>query len=327
MSAGDREIDRIAAQQFGLIEFKQALAAGMSKSAINRRVRTGAWRRPLPRVYGLACWPRSWHRFLTAAWLWAGRGAAVSHRAAAAVHGLEGVRCDIAELSIRSYRSAPAGRIVLHEVGTLPPADIQRWGPIWVTTPTRTLADLGAVVDEAVLEAALEDALRRGLTSIRRLKRHLNERQGWGPGVLRKVLARRHNSGRPAESVLETRVIRLLRRMGFPPPVRQYEVQVGGEVCARIDLACPELKVGIECEGFRFHSGREAWSRDADRFNFLTANGWRLIKVTWDAVRNRPETVASGVRRLLQACPGADPPTRSPAQRDGDWKTPGRLEA
>ena len=46
-------------------------------------------------------------------------------------------------------------------------------GSIRVTDPTRTLLDLGAVVPPWRVERALDDALRRGLTTLRRLRRRL----------------------------------------------------------------------------------------------------------------------------------------------------------
>src|SRR6266851_686122 len=81
---------QIAGKAFGLISPGQAHGTGMSKRAIGRRLGAGRWRQVLPGVYRLAGTPTSWEQSLKAATLWGGDGCVVSHRAAAALHGLAG---------------------------------------------------------------------------------------------------------------------------------------------------------------------------------------------------------------------------------------------
>jgi predicted transcriptional regulator of viral defense system len=60
----------------------------MSRQAIHRRLAAGRWQEVLPGVYRVAGAPTSEEQSLMAACLWAGPGAAVSHRAAAGLWGL-----------------------------------------------------------------------------------------------------------------------------------------------------------------------------------------------------------------------------------------------
>lgn len=46
----------------------------------------------------------------------------------------------------------------------------------------------------------------------------------------------------------------------------------------RIDFALPRLKVGIELDGYTWHSSKEAFTKDRQRQRDLEADGWRLIR-------------------------------------------------
>ncbi len=52
-----------------------------------------------------------------------------------------------------------------------------------------------------------------------------------------------------AESPQETRLRLRLHRSGLPPPVAQYEVRCDGRFVARVDLAWPEQRLALECDG------------------------------------------------------------------------------
>ena len=67
-------------------------------------------------------------------------------------------------------------------------------------------------------------------------------------------------------------------------PVPQYEVRDRGRLVARLDFAYPELRLGIETHGYRFHAGRERWQRDIRRENRLKQLGWVVLVYTWDDV-------------------------------------------
>jgi very-short-patch-repair endonuclease len=48
----------------------------------------------------------------------------------------------------------------------------------------------------------------------------------------------------------------------------------------RIDLAYPQAKLGIEVDGFRWHSGRKAFDDDRRQRNMLVAIGWTILHAT-----------------------------------------------
>jgi very-short-patch-repair endonuclease len=171
-----------------------------------------------------------------------------------------------------------------------------------VTDVTRTLLDLGSVTEREFVEVALDDALRKNLTSLPRLRWRLEDLGGRGrrgTGVLRRLLSNRDPTKAPPQSVLEARLIRMLRRARLPEPTTQYEVRERGRLLARVDLAYPELRVAIEADGYRYHSGRVAWQRDVERRNALTSRGWRVIHVTWNDVVSDGHKIVAEIRRAL----------------------------
>ena len=294
----------MAARQHGLVSRDQALAAGLTRHAIQDRLAAHRWERVHTGVYRIVGSPATWEQQLMAACLLAGPTAAVSHRAAAAVWALDGVDSSLVEIvcprRIRStgfiaHRAAVPRRHATH-IGSIP-----------VTDPSRTLLDLGGVVSTRLMEDALDDALRRGLTTLTRLRRRLQaegRRGRAGTGILRQLVDARDPSSALPESILESRVARLLTRAGLPRPVPQHEIRANGRLVARIDFAWPEHLVALEADGYRHHSGRAAWQRDRARRNLLTGLGWRVLHISWDDVERRPEAVLSAVRSALEAFSG-----------------------
>ena len=108
----------------------------------------------------------------------------------------------------------------------------------------------------------------------------------------------------PAESDLETLLLRIHRDAGLPDPVRQLEV-CAGDTMFRLDVAYPELKIFMEGDGFGVHSTRSAFERDRDRQNLLAIDGWLPLRFTWRHLCHDARRVVSHVssarnRRLLE---------------------------
>lgn len=301
-----REIGRLAARQHGVISRAQARAAGLSDSAIARATSAGRLERVHRNVYRMAGSPTTTHQRLMAACLWAGEGAYVSHRSAAAMRELPGVHPTGVDISLpRGHpRSVPPG-IIVHRPRRVERGDLTRLAGIPISDPARTLIDIAATEDPETLEVALDDALRRGLVSLPRLRRRLSRmppRGRGGMGLLRRLVADRSPATVLPESPLETRLIRLLRAAKLPPPVRQHQIRERGRLIARLDLAYPEARLAIEADGYRYHSGRIAFEGDLARRNALQALGWRVLHVTWRQLDGGGAPVIEMVRTML------DPP-------------------
>ncbi|MEU0312425.1 DUF559 domain-containing protein [Nocardioides sp. NPDC006273] len=165
-----------------------------------------------------------------------------------------------------------------------------------VTTPLRTVIDCARQLpfDEAL--AVADSALRSGqvtdLGSVRV--------SGAGAARVHKVLDAAHErAANPFESVL--RALCLDSGLDVVP---QRAVLAGG-IVFHPDLTCLSKGVLIEADSFTFHSGRDAFSRDCERYNCYTLAGWRLIRFTYEQVMSGQNEVLRILSRVA-ALPDAD---------------------
>lgn len=306
----ERAIARWARCQHGLITRDQALDAGLSSSAVSRRVATGAWRRIAAGVFVLVSSPATWRQRLLAACLAAGPFAVASHRSAAALFGLSGISPGIVEIAVPRGRSHRSELAVVHQVRELPPGDVTRIDGIPVTRPARTLVDLAGVVSARALEEAVDDALCRRLVTLPRLDGRAAALAGKGrsgAANLRAILATWHDGGLLPQETAEARLFRRLVHSGLPPPQRQHEVWADGRLLGRLDLAWPDARVGFELDGFRWHGTPGAHRRDIARHNGLKARGWTVFQATPADLVDDAAHLAALVAPLL------DPTTHNPA--------------
>ena len=168
----DRTIDSIARRQHGVLTRRQAREAGMTVRMIDIRLASGAWIGLARGVYALAAHPATWRRQLKAAEL-SVPGAAVSHRAAAALHGLEGFRPGRIELTAAPTSSGRSPLAVVHRRASVPATSIDG---IAVVRLPRVLVDLAGQLPVARWSAVVDDAVvnrRVSLDALRREYEHL----------------------------------------------------------------------------------------------------------------------------------------------------------
>ena len=55
----------------------------------------------------------------------------------------------------------------------------------------------------------------------------------------------------------------------------------------------------VEVNGFRFHSSRSAFEHDRRRDAELIAQGFRVIRITWRQIVNRPEALTARLAKAL----------------------------
>jgi very-short-patch-repair endonuclease len=268
----------------------------MTRRQIYRLTDDGEWRRVLPKVFATFGSEDDWLLRVSAANLWAGSGAA-SHRTAAVLWQMEGFEAGSVEMTMTRTRRSPSPWLTVFRSARFA---VQRRHGIPVTTVARTLIDLGHVASPRAVERALEDSLRRRLTTVARVNDALAREGGRGrrgAATLGRIL--RERAGAPTESELERRLLALLRDAGLPPPRCQHLVRLPGGALARLDFAYPDAMLGIEADGYRWHSGREAWSDDRTRTNGLVGVGWRILHTTWTDVGSGAIDLIATIRTML----------------------------
>jgi REase_MTES_1575/Transcriptional regulator, AbiEi antitoxin len=294
----ERAVERWAARHYGVFTRTKAIELGVTPGVIRDRLETGRWVGRHRGVYVVAGTPKTWEQDLMIACLVGGDEACASHRAAARLWAFP-LRVTAVEIS--ATRKVIFAGAIVHRVRALPACDRATRQAIPVTQPSRTLVDLAAYIDAGELEQALDDALRRGLTTVSRLHWRLDEigRGKRGCSTLRRLLRERPAGSIAPESRLERRVLSAIANAGLPEPERQFSISDGRRFVARVDFAYPARRLAIEADGYAYHSGRLAWEKDLERRNALEKLGWRVLHVSWRQLDQRPAVFVATLARCL----------------------------
>lgn len=286
----------VAPSQHGVVTRADALRAGLTR----RELRAQRWQRLRPGVYRVVE-RDAWADSLKAACLWAGPDAVISHRAAAALHGLAAFKEASCELLLPRRRRLEAVGVEIHRATRLDARDRTTVGGIPCTTLVRTLIDLAAVLTEEELMRTLEAAwrMRRGLVDeLRERLPALGTRGRPGMARLRRLLDDCVRRQVPLESELEVDFYLGFEAYGLPRPdthVRWEDEEGGGWM----DFCFRAWGLAIETDGFEFHGTREAFESDAVRNSRLAALGIRVIHVTQRQLLEDPLKVYARVVRAL----------------------------
>ncbi len=294
------ELDRKATTQFGLLTTGQLLQNGYSARMIADRVMKGEFRRRAKGVLQLPGSANSWEQDVMAAVLSASDDAVASHRTAARLWGFRSVDNEV-EVSIRYPRRSSINGAIVHSIRDLEPQDRTEVGGIAVTTPERTICDLGLIFPETEVHRILRHAIASGLVAPRDLwsMRLRTSRQGRnGTGVLERVLQALPENTSFAESGLEIQFLEICEQFDIITPVPQLPVRVSGRDF-RLDFAWIQQRVFVEIDGAAFHSSPTQIANDGTRQNLLVQAGWIPLRFTYPDLTNHPARCARTVRDAL----------------------------
>lgn len=296
--AGAREqaLAALAAGQHGVVARRQLLAAGITSSAIDRWVARERLQ-PIHRgVYAVGHRRLRREGFWLAAVLAAGPGALLSHREAAALHGLRPAERPAADVTVVARRRVPG--IQIHRVERIDEDDATVVDGIPATSVARTLVDLAAVVPPQALRKALEEAERShrlDVGAIEAALARLRGRTGAGHGRMRAALAELARAGTTVtRSVLEDRFLALLAAHDLPRPSAN-----AWTASMEVDACWPVARLVVELDGWADHRTRQAFQRDRTRSNDLQAEGWTVLRFTHADVVHRPAQTAARVARAI----------------------------
>ena len=216
MNAAERTLADLAARQRQVFTRAQALTAGLSPSALHRRIKDGLFVPYGPHALHFAGVTLDYRGRLLAGLLDLGPDALVSGRAAAALHGLDGFEEGPLQFLVpRSRRSRGTVGMVTSSpsIGALDRTTVDG---LAATSGTRTVVELLGRTSERELGNALDSATRRGLTAPSVVRRRLEElgRQGRaGVAEFERVM---ESAG--VQSWLERQFLHLLRSRSLPTP-------------------------------------------------------------------------------------------------------------
>lgn len=289
----DAIINEVARSNRYIIDRANVLAAGGNDHLIARRVRMGWWEQIHSGVYQVGIRPMQWTDRLCAAIDAAGECAAVSHRAALILWGLEGIGSAPVEITVPvGSGPVPAGTIV-HRTRR-PIDDVSVVDGIRVTSVARTLLDACGCLPERVVLAAIDSAVRGRLVTPGGLVEMIRRKAGRGVKGTRmfRRLVSEYLDRQPTGSFAELSVLEGIDRAGVPRPVLQWEVVVADGSRYYLDFGWPDPMKAVEIDGWETHSSSTAHDRDLVRQNALLAMGIEIRRYSGRAVqRDLPKVV------------------------------------
>lgn len=218
----------------------------------------------------------------------------VSGATGSALHGFDGFY-----LKPSFHLVVPRGRNVrrighhIHTTLDLDPIDCEEiWG-IPILSPARMLIDIAATTGTAALTAALDGAIRDGLTTEDHLHRRIIALRGSGRYGIPRLLSviEGIEITRCGQSWLEREYLRLIGGAGLPKPATQVVLGRRGTTLIRVDFFFPDSPVVVEVLGYRFHSTAHQQSIDAQRLNRLALDGKLVVQFTYEQVTTDPDYV------------------------------------
>ena len=187
------QLYRSAEAQAGYFTAAQARQAGFSHALLSYHVRVGLFERICPGIYRLKRFPSSTHEDLFVAWLRAGENAVISHDSALALYDLSDLLPSEIHLTVPRTASRRHPGLRLH-TNRLEPGDVTTYAGLPVTTVARTISDLAASgLSEEVIWQAVQEALRRGLTTQEQLHAMASRRGSRVYRLVETALAARRN--------------------------------------------------------------------------------------------------------------------------------------
>jgi hypothetical protein len=277
------EIARIVARQHGVVTWRQLAELGLSRDAVKRRLATERLFRVQPQVYSLL--PEVMVRGrMMAAVLSCHPGAALSHRAAAAVWDLGPWPTGRIDVTVAGSQKSREG-VRLHH------AQVERVTKdgFPVTTVARTLIDQASHLPLGRLRDQFEHAERLGLLDANSVNEQMHGRRG--ARKIRSILAA-WTDPEPTRSELEQTFRDLCREAGLPPPSQNVSLH-GYEV----DAFWPEDNTVVELDGWEHHRTRRAFEEDRRKAAALEAAGHRVLRFTWRQVARDRDAVAAALSR------------------------------
>ncbi len=198
MTVDRNRLHHLASLQNAVFTRRQALSAGVSATALKCDADAGRVKRVLPNAYIIAGAPNSWEQSVLAAVRSAEQPAVASHHTAAYLWGLVSRRPPVIEISMHRWLRAIRDYRV-HESTDLVPDDCTELRHIPITTPARTVVDLGAT-NQGLVAEALDAGVRLGrfqLEDVARVVGRVARRGRRGVGTIKPLLADAARLGGP----------------------------------------------------------------------------------------------------------------------------------
>lgn len=283
----------MAARQHGVVGYRQLVALGFGRGAIEHRVRTGRLHRLHRGVYAVGHAAVTIEGRRLAAVLACGPGAALFRWSAAAQWELLRPMGAVIDVVVPGRGEGRKGIRVRR--ATLHPHDLSRRNGIPLTSIPRTLLDIASVAKPNVLARAVNEADRKGRLNRQAIHDLLERNRGRrGTRQLRSVIAAVDPATRRTRSDLEVDFRKLCRKFEIEAPISNARV-AGHEV----DMFWPGAKLIVELDHYDYHRTPAEFTNDRRKWAKLKRLGHNVLPVSDEWLNADPGEVAETVIALL----------------------------
>jgi hypothetical protein len=266
----------IAEQQAGVVSYRQLKEpASLTDAEIRTLQRRAVIATTSARgVFRVAGAERSWRQDLWVALLAGPHGTVASHLSAAALWGLVAAPSK-AQVTVPRTSSGRFGGAITHHA-TVPVADRRRRDGFETTGIARTIVDCAAVVDQKRLNALVDAAFGKGLSSYRSVTAAWKRAGRIRGGALLKSALAPYSGGAEPGSVKAAHVLRRIYDWGLPMPLCEHKIHdAHGGFIARVDFIWRPWWLILEYDGDEYHGPRR-WGIDDRVQGEIEALGYRL---------------------------------------------------
>jgi hypothetical protein len=297
-----------AATRHGVLTATDMLDDGISRHAISHLTQERILKRQHNGVYRIASSPQTFEARCVAACL-ADDEAVVTGPAAARLWEFRHVfRPNVPDILVRHDRTPITTGVTLRRTNVLEPEDfVLRSDGIRIASPPRAWFDCASQITDEKFEMLTEWVLdhHAPIATLYRTVQRLDTQGRNGLARVHRVLSQRENWQKPAQSGLEVKVLKALRRAGVTGLVNQYPIRLPHGVLIHPDAAAPSIRWALEIDHVTWHGGRFEAQRDKARDRQARRAGWLVERVTDQALRDDfrgeiAEIVESYVRRTAE---------------------------
>lgn len=226
----------------------------------------------------------------------------ISHGTAAALHGLWDKWPHFIDVTVPVEAGRKIDGIRCRRCRYPLPEEIEGHRGVEVTTVARTLVDLAGILDLTALRKAVGRAAIRKRLEVQSVDIAIYNAKG-RRGLKRLELALvpyRTEDGKAPDvrSDFETLVLPELIALGAVRPQVNAWIHVDGERFL-VDFLWEGSMVIVETDGRETHETPTAFQDDRKRDQFLAAEGYRVVRVTWDQIHGEREAVLGRIARAL----------------------------
>ena len=225
-------------------------------------------------------------------------GAVLIGRSAAMFTGWPDLTPDVLTAAIprhaRTPRNYPRYRWTQRQID---PAWVIRPGGVACTNQFLTAVDLIPELGGQPVDDVLRRHRDRGASALQQLWAAFRAHPGRPGNTIRRQILE-DSRDRPW-SEAERLAHRLLREAGLTGFQTNFAVCIDGSNFY-LDVAFPELRLGIELNGFERHSQRQVFEQDHPRRNSVNLDGWLLLEFTWRMITDHPDQFVATVLRGIE---------------------------